>query len=303
MKNKFDLSSMPDQSDRIAIVTGANIGLGYETAIGLAKKGAKVVMACRNLEKAGEARKMISAAVPGADLDIIPLDLSSKKSIEAFAVEYQERYDHVDLLINNAGIMIPPYLETEDGFESQWGINHLGHFYLTGLLYGCLYKSKSARVVSLASLAHFAGKIDFEDPNRKTSYKPMESYRQSKLACLVFAYELQRRLDKKGSSMKSLAAHPGVALTNLLASGPKWVKFLAPLFSWLLHSVKDGAESTLMAALDPTLEGGEYIGPMGRRGMKGVPGITYSNSLSKDLEVGRKLWDLSEELLGFKFEV
>ncbi|MCL4105764.1 UNVERIFIED_CONTAM: hypothetical protein GTU68_028641 [Idotea baltica] len=266
-------------------------------------KGAKVIMACRTEQKAEIAMEGISNEWPDADLEFMPLDLSSKKSIRNFADSIKEKYYHIDLLINNAGIMIPPYQETEDGFESQWGVNYLGHFYLTGLLLPVLELADEGRVVTLSSLAHINGKIFFDDTNRKDSYKPMESYRQSKLACLIFAFELQRRLDSKNSKVISIGVHPGVALTNLFASGPKWMKILAPLFKGMFNTVKDGAKPTLMAALDPSLRGGEYLGPIGKREMKGEPGNAKSNEISNDEAVGDQLWALSEKQLNFKFEV
>jgi NAD(P)-dependent dehydrogenase (short-subunit alcohol dehydrogenase family) len=297
----FKIENTPDQTGKIAIVTGANIGLGFETAIGLVKKNCKVIIASRNSDKAEKAKNDILKIHPGADLEIILLDLSSKASIAAFAQNFKNKYEKLDLLINNAGIMIPPYRETEDGFESQLGVNHLGHFYLTGLLLEHLNKAENARVVSLSSLAHDNATIFFENPNQKEGYKPMKSYGQSKLACLMFAYELQRKLDKAGSSTISIASHPGVALTNLFTSAPKWMQFIAPLFKFMMHPAADGAKPTLMAALDTQLKGGEYVGPTGRRGMRGEPGIVDSNQISQDGEACEKLWKMSEEMLDYKF--
>ncbi|GLR15617.1 oxidoreductase [Portibacter lacus] len=299
----FRLSEMPDQKGKIAIVTGANIGLGYETAKALAMKGAKVIMACRNRDKADSAMKAILNEWPDADLEFISLDLSSKKSIKSFADSYKAKYSNLDLLINNAGIMIPPYRETEDGFESQWGVNYLGHFYLTGMLMETIENSDHGRVVTLSSLAHINGKINFDNPNMKDSYKPMVSYRQSKLACLIFAFELQRRLEAKDSKVISVGVHPGVALTNLFAAGPKWMRLIAPLFKGMFNTVEGGAKPSIMGAIDPTMKGGEYLGPTGKRGMKGEPGIVESNEISKDKAVGDKLWTLSENLLDYKFDV
>lgn len=298
----FSLKAMPSQEGKISIVTGANIGLGFETVKGLISKGSKVILASRNEEKAKHAISEIEKEFPGADMEIMLLDLSSKESIKSFAKQYFEKYDKLDILVNNAGIMIPPYRETVDGFESQWAVNYLGHFYLTALLMPLLEKAQEGRVVTVSSLAHISGLINFEDPNHKDNYQAMVSYRQSKLACLIFAYELQRRLGRQNSTVKSMGAHPGVAVTNILANGPTWIKILTPLLSWMFHSVKKAAEPQLMAALDPSLTGGEYLGPMSKRGMRGKPGIVRSNSISKDEEVAKQLWDLSERQLGFKFE-
>lgn len=209
------------------------------------KKGAQIVLACRNYEKATFAKSELLREVPNAEIAIISLDLSSEKPIEEFVKSFNSKFEKLDLLINNAGIMMPPYKETEDGFESQWAVNYLGHFYLTGLLMESISRSSDGRIVALSSLAHVSGNINFNDPNQKSNYKPMKSYRQSKLACLIFAYELQRRLSVSGSAVKSLAAHPGVAVTNIIAGGPKWISALAPFFGWMFHSVSAGAESIL----------------------------------------------------------
>lgn len=299
----FELENLPDQKGKLAIVTGANIGLGFETAKGLIAKNCKVVIASRNKEKAEKAKSDILADYPTAELEIILIDLASKKSIRKFAEEFKAKYDKLDYLVNNAGIMIPPYRETEDGFESQLGVNYLGHFYLTGLLLDHLNKAEHARVVNLGSLAHDSAEIYFDNPNQKETYKPMKSYGQSKLACMMFAFELQRRLSESGSSLISLSAHPGVAITNLFTSAPKWMQVIAPLFKFMTHSVENAAKPTLMATLDPSLTGGEYIGPTGKRGMKGQPGIAESNAISKDKAACERLWKLSEELLDYKFEV
>ena len=211
----FSLDKVSSQKGRIAVVTGANTGLGFETALGLASKECKVIMACRNKDKAEQAMADIHAEVPNADLEFIKLDLNSLKSVREFAKTYTEKYDRLNLLINNAGLMIPPLMRTEEGFESQFGVNHLGHFLLTYLLFPAIEKTDNARVVSLSSIAHKNGRIQFDDPNWENSYSRTEAYNQSKVACLMFAYELQRKLNDAGSNVISVAAHPGVSVTTL----------------------------------------------------------------------------------------
>ncbi|MCB0707267.1 MAG: SDR family NAD(P)-dependent oxidoreductase [Saprospiraceae bacterium] len=300
----FNLGSAPSQKGKIAIVTGANIGLGYETTIGLAKKGAKVIMACRNLTKAEKAKGEILKKVSGADLECMVLDLNSLQSVRAFAKAYAAKYDKLDLLIENAGIMIPPFSKTADGFESQIGVNYLSHFLLTNLLFPLLKKTPDSRIVTLSSKAHEGGKIDFENLNAEKSYSKIGAYSQSKLACLMFAYELQRRLEKSGSKTIAVSAHPGVSNTNLGQHIPAFFKILmSPVFALMTHSPENAALPTLMAALDPDVKGGSYFGPTGFRGMKGKPGKVESTSLSHNEEIARKLWAVSEELTGEKFNI
>lgn len=299
----FKIEEAPSQKGKIAIVTGANIGLGFETAIGLAKKDAKVIMACRNMEKAENAKKEILNKVQGADLEVMHLDLNSKKSIANFASSYNQKYSSLDVLINNAGIMIPPFAKTEDGFESQFGVNYLGHFYLTALLFEALKKSESARVVSLSSMAHKGAKIDFDNLNAEIKYSKFGAYGQSKLACLMFAYELQRKLNNTDQKVISLAAHPGGSETNLVQHVPKWLMLFAPLMRLAMHSPESAARPTLLAAISEHAEPGGYYGPTGFREVKGDPGKVDSNEISKDLDVSKKLWEVSEQLLDYNFEV
>jgi len=300
--DKFKLKDIPPQTGKIAIVTGANSGLGYETALGLAKVGYKVVMASRNREKLEKARDKILKKVSNAQLDIMLLDLNELAAVRQFAEEFLARYDRLDLLVNNAGLMMPPYQKTADGFESQIGINHLGHFLLTGLLIDLLNKSSNSRVVSLSSIAHRNGKIRFDDLHYNKKYNAQSAYSQSKLACLMFAYELQRRLDKKEYQVKSVAAHPGVAITNLMQYLPSFMvkvgRVLGPL---LLQPPKMGAMSTLRAALDPTVKGGEYFGPSGFGEIKGPPERVNSTRRSQDREAAANLWELSEKETGIRF--
>ena len=300
----FSLDRMPSQKGKIAIVTGANTGLGYETALGLASTGCKVIMACRNKDKAEKAMADIRKEIADAELEFIKLDLNSLKSVRAFAKAYSEKHDQLDMLINNAGLMIPPLMRTEEGFESQFGVNHLGHFLLTNLLFPTIKKTVNARVVSLSSIAHKNGRIHFEDPNWEESYSKLDAYNQSKVACLIFAYELQRRLNETESTAISVAAHPGVSDTELGRYVSKALYFLfMPLMSFVTHKPKEAAKPTLMAALDPNVKGGDYYGPQGFNDMKGEPGKASSTGYSKKRDVAEKLWALSEELTGEKFTV
>ena len=300
----FSLEKAPLQKGRIAIVTGANTGLGYQTTLGLASKECKVILACRNKDKAEKAMADIRKEVPNADLEFIKLDLNSLKSVREFAKAYSEKHDKIDLLINNAGLMIPPLMRTEEGFESQFGVNHLGHFLLTNLLYPVIKKTENARIVSLSSIAHKNGRIHFDDPNWENSYSKSDAYNQSKVACLMFAYELQRKLNEAGSSVISVAAHPGVSDTELGRYIPKLLYYafkpITPLFT---HPPKEAAKPTLMAALDENVVGGDYYGPTGFNEMKGKPGKAPSTGYSKKRNESEKLWELSENLTGEKFNV
>lgn len=298
----FNINEIPPQSGRIAIVTGANDGLGFQTTLALSKTGIKVVMACRNLEKGDKAREKIIRQAPEANLELMQLDLSKLSSVRAFAEEYKQKHEPLDLLINNAGIMIPPYELTEDGFESQLGVNYLGHFLLTGLLLPLLEKTPGSRVVSLSSNAHKNGKIHFDDLNFKKKYSAFAAYSQSKLACLMFSKELQRRLEKSGSRVLSVAAHPGMSDTNLFKHVPK---FVTTIFGRLIRSLMvqtpaDGAKPTLYAALGNDIQGGDYIGPDGWQEWKGEPVKVKGTKLSDDKEVARKLWVESENMTGCK---
>ena len=300
----FELDNVPVQRGKIAIVTGANIGLGYETTIGLAKKEIKVIMACRNLVKAEAAKEEILNKVPGAQLEVLKLDLNSLQSVRDFVEEFKAKYDHLDLLIENAGIMIPPFSKTDDGFESQMGVNYFGHFLLTNLLFPTLKNTKDARIVTLSSNAHKTGKIDFENLNAEKNDSKMGAYSQSKLACLMFAYELQRRIEAAGLNMIAVSAHPGVSMTNLGQFIPKVALFLLkPLEPIFTHSAANASLPTLYAALGEDVEGGDYFGPTGYKEMKGKPGKVTSMPQSHDKEVAKKLWDESEKLTGKEFSI
>jgi len=300
----FNIDNVATQAGRIALVTGANIGLGYETSLALAKKGATVIMACRDLQKAAKARQQIIQQVPGAVVELMRLDLASLRSVRAFAQAYKEKYDRLDLLIANAGLMIPPFSRTADGFESQFAVNYLGHFLLTNLLYPLLKQTAGARIVMLSSNAHKRGKIDLLNLNAEKSYSKWGAYSQSKLACLVFAYELQRRLQKAGSPVIAVAAHPGLSNTNLWQHVPKIIyNILLPVSSLFMHDAPAAALPTLMAALDEGLKGGEYIGPTGFGEFTGAPGMVRSIPASYDEAMAKKLWTVSGELTGQPFHI
>ncbi len=283
---------------KIAIITGANAGLGLEESKHLAKLGVRVVMACRDLERGMEAKKGILHKSPNALIDVLELDLSSQKSILAFADLVKQDYHRLDLLINNAGIMMTPYEETEDGFENQLATNYLGHFALTAYLLPSLKRTEDSRVVSLSSLAHKWSGIRFDDPNFKNGYDQRAAYGQSKLACLMFAYELNRRLKVSGYSTISIAAHPGISNTNLFKSTPKFLKWLSPIMG---QPAEDGAKPILYAALSKDLLGGEYIGPGGFNEWRGNPIIVDSSQASKNKQDAGRLWELSEQLTGVKY--
>jgi NAD(P)-dependent dehydrogenase (short-subunit alcohol dehydrogenase family) len=299
--NTFTAADVPDQAGKTIFITGANTGLGYEAAKVLAGKGARVLIGCRSKEKAQQARARILAEYPAADVAVVELDLGSLASVKkAAAVVAKE--PRLDVLINNAGIMIPPYELTRDGFESQFGVNHLGPFALTGLLLDKLRATPDSRVVSTASIAHKRGKIHFDDINAEQGYNPMVRYAQSKIANLYFAYELQRRLTAANDSTISVAAHPGIADTELTRYLPRALTLLVPLFRPLVRSVFNspiqGAWPTLCAATAPEVKGGEYYGPSKRSGTAGPAIRVESNPRSHDTVVAGKLWDLSIEMTG-----
>lgn len=299
----FSLDQVSPRPKTIAIVTGANTGLGYETALGLAKKQITVVMACRHQQKAERAKADILSELPDADLEIMILDLASMASIRSFANHFKSKFDKLDLLINNAGVMVPPYQKTEDGFELQFGVNYLGHFLLTALLIDQMPDRPESRVVSLASNAHKRGKIHFEDLQWEQEYSRQDAYAQSKLACLLFGDELDRRLKAEGKTIRSVSAHPGVSLTDLGRHIPSLLYGLlkytvAPFFT---HSPEKGALPTLKAALDTGVEGGEYFGPQGFREMTGEPGLASRAEAAKDEQTASKLWKVSEELTDCTF--
>ena len=305
MSEKWTERAMPEQKDRLAVVTGANTGLGFETARVLAARGASVVLAVRDVEKGKRAAARIAEAAPSADLSVQPLDLTSLESIRATAAELRDRHPKIDLLVNNAGVMYPPRQTTRDGFELQFGTNHLGHFALTGLLLDRLLPVPGSRVVTVSSQAHrIRAQIHFDDPQWERSYDRVAAYGQSKLANLMFTYELQRRLTARGAATVAVAAHPGIADTELLRNSPAAIRLLEPVIGPLItQNAAMGALPTLRAAADPSVLGGQYYGPDGLGQRTGHPRLITSSAQSYDLAIQRRLWALSEELTGVTFHV
>ena len=297
---------VPDESGRVAIVTGSNTGLGYDTARVLAARGARVVMAVRDTAKGDAAAARIRELSPGAEVTVHALDLGSLASVRAAAAELAAAHPRIDLLINNAGVMYPPKQTTADGFELQFGTNHLGHFALTGLLLKNLLGVDGSRVVAVASIAHnIRAKIDFADLQWETRrYDRVASYGQSKLANLMFTYDLQRRLAAAKAKTIAVAAHPGVAATELVRHVPGAG---LPGVSWLsgrlLNTSELGALPTLRAATDPAVRGGQYYGPDGFRELRGYPKLVTSSAQSHDTAVQERLWSVSEELTGVTYPV
>ena len=308
MSEKWTTADIPDQGGRTALVTGANSGLGLQTARALAIAGATVLLGCRDAERAGRARERIRADATEAEVEVVALDLSDLASVRRAAEQVVARPEPLDLLINNAGVMAPPRRETADGFELQFGTNHLGHFALTGGLIEKLLAAPAPRVVNVASAAHRAGRIDFDDLNWEHGYSRWPAYGRSKLANLLFTLELSRRAEAAGAGLVAAAAHPGYASTNLQTSGPgtgplgvvvKPVAWVSNLF--LGQSDAMGALPTLYAATAPGVEGDDFFGPGGVGEMRGHPTRVGRSSRAADAEVAARLWDVSEELTGVGF--
>jgi NAD(P)-dependent dehydrogenase (short-subunit alcohol dehydrogenase family) len=300
-------ASIPDQSGKTFVITGGNSGIGYEAALALARKKAHVILACRSPERAGDALASLMAAVPGASAEVMQLDLASLESVRAFAESYLAQRKSLDGLINNAGVMALPYTKTEDGFEMQFGTNHLGHFALTGLLLPALLAADGARVVNVASQAHRMGRIRFDDLMGERGYDAWRWYGQSKLANLLFTYELQRRFEARRARAAALACHPGYSATALQHKGPEMEgsKLKGALMSignaLLAQSSAMGALPTLRAACDPGAKGGDYYGPRGLGELAGYPTLVRSNARSHDREVQKRLWEESVKLTGVTF--
>jgi NAD(P)-dependent dehydrogenase (short-subunit alcohol dehydrogenase family) len=300
---KWTAADVPDQSGRVAIVTGSNTGIGYETAAVLARAGAHVVLAVRNPEKGNAALARIVAASPKADVTLQELDLGSLASVRRAADALRSKYPRIDLLINNAGVMWTPKQLTEDGFELQFGTNHLGHFALTGLLLDHLLPVRGSRVVTVSSFGHrIRAAIHFDDLQWERRYDRIAAYGQAKLANLLFTYELQRRLAAGGAPTIAVAAHPGGSNTELTRNIPTIFKpAVAVLWPLLSQSPAMGALPTLRAATDPGVEGGQYYGPDGLGEQRGHPKVVNSSAQSHDEELAGRLWTVSEELTGVTF--
>jgi NAD(P)-dependent dehydrogenase (short-subunit alcohol dehydrogenase family) len=301
MKATWTSDDVPGQQGRLAVVTGANTGLGLETARVLAARGASVVLAVRDIEKGKRAAARIAATAPGADVMVQPLDLASLDSIRAATDELRAKHPRIDLLINNAGVMFTPKQTTRDGFELQLGTNHLGHFALTGLLLEQLLAVPGSRVVIISSLAHRIGaRINFDDLQSERSYNRVGAYSQSKLANLLFTYELQRRLAGAHTTI-AVAAHPGLANTELTRNTPAITAFFYARV--LSQPAAMGALPVLRAATDPGVLGGQYYGPGGFFGARGYPNLAHSSRQSHEAAIQRRLWTVSEKLTGVTFPV
>lgn len=302
MGDGWDAGRIPDQTGRVAVVTGANSGLGLVTARELARKGALVVLACRDMDKGRSALADVERVASGPPPELEELDLASLDSVRAFAERFAASHDGLDLLINNAGVMAPPRRRTADGFELQFGTNHLGHFALTGLLLPLMEGREDARVVTLSSPAHRMGRISFDNLNGDRRYFRWNAYGQSKLANLLFALELDRRLRASGSTVKSLAAHPGYAATNLQSAAAPLVDRLVMKVgnAVIAQSAEMGALPTLYAATEPGLEGGTYVGPDGLGEQRGHPTIVKPSRAARDEQTARRLWEVSADLTGVR---
>lgn len=308
MKQKWTTAQMPSQAGKTAIVTGANSGLGLETAIALAGAGARVILACRNPAKAAAALDKLHARAPGADASLMTLDLSSLASVRAFAEAFKQSEGQLDLLVNNAGILGVPLGHTTDGFENHMGTNHLGHFALTGLLMERILATPGARIITVGSLGHWRGKLDVDDLNfERTPYVPFAGYANSKQANLLFVTELARRLAAKGSGVIAAAAHPGGADTTIKPRKDNFAQrfedaVIAPIARrWLINSAAAGALPTLYAATMPGIEPDGYYGPDGFAGLRGYPAVASRKRSSKDPELAKRLWEASARLTGVSY--
>jgi NAD(P)-dependent dehydrogenase (short-subunit alcohol dehydrogenase family) len=300
-------NDLPDLSGKKIVVTGANSGIGFQAAREFARKGASVVLACRSIEKATAAATQISPACPHAAVDVIGLDLASLESERNFARSFNATHRNLHVLCNNAGVMALPHRRTADGFEMQFGTNHLGHFALTGLLLEPLLRTEGARVVMVSSSAHWMGRIQFDDLQWERWYSEWLAYGQSKLANLLFTFELHRRAERAGVSLKSVACHPGYAATNLQAAGPRmrgfWMLEMAMDFAnrAFAQSAAMGVLPLLYAAAAPEVAGGDYTGPDGLGELRGYPTKVSCSAAARDPATARHLWDISEQLTGVRF--
>jgi len=305
MSDNWTPNIIPDLSGKIIIITGANSGIGFEATREIVRKSAEVIVASRDAFKAEAAILKIKDEIPDAKLKFMELNLANLDSVRKFAEEFKSKYTRLDILLNNAGIMMVPYGKTIDGFENTVGTNHLGHFLLTGLLLDRLSTTQGARVVNVSSNAHYGGDMDFDNLlfENELDYTPMKAYSRSKLANLLFTYELQRRFESKGMDVIALAAHPGISATNLanhlFFKRITWL--IQPLMKIIFQSSAMGALPSLRAAIDPEARGGLYYGPDGKGEKSGYPVIVSSNEASHDLQDAKKLWLISEQLTGISY--
>ncbi len=304
--SKWTPQQMPSQQGRLAIVTGANSGIGYQAARYLSRAGAAVILACRSREKGEAASAKIVATQPSAQVEVRILDVADLDSVRRFAAEFLTEGKPLDLLINNAGVMaLPERRTTPQGFEMQFGTNHLGHFALTGLLLPALLRQPKSRVVTVASIAHKRGRLNFDDLNAERRYDPRGAYAQSKLANVVFGLEFDRRLRARSANTASVIAHPGVAVTNIVSNGMgtglkgRVVNALLPLVA---QSDDRGSWPLLYAATSPDVHGGGYYGPDGIAEIKGTPTEVRPKPHALDPTAGKRLWEISEALTGVRYD-
>jgi NAD(P)-dependent dehydrogenase (short-subunit alcohol dehydrogenase family) len=304
--SKWTPKQMPPQQGRLAIVTGANCGIGYQAARYLSRVGATVILACRNREKGEAARAKIVLDNPTANVELRVLDVADLDSVRRFATEFLSAGKGLDLLLNNAGVMaIPERRTTPQGFEMQFGTNHLGHFALTGLLLPALLRQPNSRVVTVASIAHKGGKLNFDDLNAERGYDPRGAYQQSKLANVVFGLELDRRLRSRSATTASVIAHPGVAVTNIVSNGMGTGlkgRIVNTLLPFVAQSDDRGSWPLLYAATSPDARGGGYYGPDGIAEVKGAPVEVKPKQHALDPAAGKRLWEISETLTGVRYE-
>lgn len=305
MSKNWTADQIPDLSGKAAIVTGGSSGLGYETVKALAAKGAEVTIASRTLANSEKARKQILEQIPEAKLKVMHLDLGDLDSVRVFADQFKKSNSRLDILMNNAGVMTVPYEDIKNGKTGQMQTNHLGHFALTALLLDLIKKTPDSRVVTTSSLAYKKGKMDFDNLlfESKKGYSPTKAYGRSKLANLLFTFELQRLFEINNINSKALAAHPGLSLTNLGRHVEKKVyfKLFGPLLKLIVQSAEIGALPQLRAAVDPHVKGGEYFGPQGFGEITGFPVMVKTNKASQNTEDAKKLWEVSEKLTGIKY--
>ncbi|MEM7375679.1 MAG: oxidoreductase [Bacteroidota bacterium] len=305
MSNKtWTIENIPDLSGKVIIVTGGNSGLGYESVKAFARKGAEVILACRNTDKGHTAKAEIGQTK--GNIQVMELDLMDFASIKAFSDTFKKRYKKLDVLLNNAGIMTTPYFLTKDGLEAQNGTNHFGHFALTAHLSDTLKDSSGSRVVNVSSLAHKNGNMDFDNLlfEEGKDYSPLKSYGRSKLANLLFTYELQRQFEANNVNSIAVAAHPGASQTNLARHLEKkwWFMFVRPLFMLMTQSQERGALPQIRASVDPAVKGADYYGPGGMGEMRGDPVKVKSTDAARSQEDAATLWKVSEELTHTQFQ-
>lgn len=306
MGKKWSEKDIPDLTGKVIIITGANNGIGFQNVIQFAKKHATVIMACRNMDKGQKALDKVKKKVPEAQVELMKLDLASLASIKSFVETFKEKYNRLDVLLNNAGIMMVPYSKTTDGFESQIGTNHLGHFALTAQLFDVLKETEGSRIVNVSSSGHRFGEMDFNDFMFEQNYGRVKAYGRSKLSNLLFTYELDRKLRAKEINVVAVASHPGTAKTGLgdHLFGPTKIILKPIVMTIISQSSYKGSLPSARAATDPQVQSGDYYGSKGIFGeTRGPPQLVQSNELSHNEEDATKLWDLSEQLTGIKFEI